>query len=224
MSLGGDTMSWHYRNTSALLDRLLLSAYLTLLCPLLHAMQVDLAVTVQGDLQPAILGSCNLPDGMKLRVRVTRKESSFESETAVEVQSGKFKVGPLLQSNANLNPGSYNFEIVSMVAAEQPEPVRAVVGQNGAELRGPLTKRDSVGTRVRLVGSFDVGRGANAELDRARREQVELSNTRWWRKNCSDICSGSERYALLNSKAFDRPACFKTCVANPPVIRRRGEP
>ena len=62
-----------------------------LLCPLLHAMQVKLGVTIEGDLQPAILGSCNLPDGMKLLVRVTRKESAFQSEMVVEVQSGKFK-------------------------------------------------------------------------------------------------------------------------------------
>jgi hypothetical protein len=34
---------------------------------------------------------------MKVIVRVTRKESVFESETPVEVQSGHFEVGPLLQ-------------------------------------------------------------------------------------------------------------------------------
>jgi hypothetical protein len=48
------------------------------------------------------------PDGMKLLVRVTAKESAFDYETPVEVQSGHFKVGPLEQSNSDLK--SWNLQ------------------------------------------------------------------------------------------------------------------
>jgi hypothetical protein len=195
-----------------------------LICAPLHALQVDMKTRVIGDLQPIIIGSCNLPDGMKLVMRVTRKESAFDSVTPVEVQSGQFRVGPLLQGDASLNPGVYKVQVLSVLAAEQPDPVRLAIGQNGAELRGPLTRRDPSGTRVRLMTTFDLGSGANAELDRARREQVEFSDTRWWRKSCTDICSGSERYAARNGKPFDRPACYRTCVSNPPSVLRRGQP
>lgn len=196
---------------------LLAAALFMLACPL-HAGQVELRISVEGELQPTIKGSCNLPDGMKILVRVTRKESAYQSEILVEVQAGHFQVGPLLQRTANLNPGVYSVEIVS--AAEQPDSVRAAIGHKGEELHGPLSKRDAVGTRVRFLGTFALGQAANAELDQARREQVKLSETRWWRKNCTEICSGGQRYAEQKGQPFDRPACFKTCVSNPPSITR----
>jgi hypothetical protein len=175
-------------------------------------------MAVEGNLQPIIKGSCNLPDGMKLVLRVARKESAYQSEMLVKVQGRHFQVGPLLQGTSDLNPGLYNVEIVS--APEQPDAVRPALGQKGEELRGPLTKRDPAGTRVRFVSTFTLGRAANPELDRTRREQVKLSETRWWRKNCTDICSGAEHYAERKGEPFDRPACFKTCVSYPPSIAR----
>jgi hypothetical protein len=197
---------------------MLVATALCMLASPLRAVQVDLTMAVNGELQPVIQGSCNLPDGVKLLVRVTRKESAYQSETPVEVQGGHFELGPLLQGTNDLNPGVYNIEIMSL--PEQPDAIRAVLGQRGEELRGPLTKRDPAGTRVRFVSTFTLGRAANLELDRARREQVKLSETRWWRKNCTDICSGAEHYAERKGEPFDRPACFKTCVSYPPSIAR----
>jgi hypothetical protein len=188
-----------------------------LACPL-HAAQVELTTSTEGESQPILKGSCNLPDGMKLLVRVIRKESAYHADMPVEVQGGHFQVGPLLQSTDKLNPGVYNVEVIS--APEQPDAIRAAIGQNGEELRGPLTRRGPAGTRVRFVSTFTLGRAPNPELDRARREQVRLSETRWWRKNCTDICSGAEQYAQRKGKPFERPACFKTCVSTPPSISR----
>ena len=65
-------------------------ACLLITSPAWAATQVDLTTAVQGELRPTIEGRCNLPDGMKLIVRVTRKESAFKSDTPVEVQSGHF--------------------------------------------------------------------------------------------------------------------------------------
>jgi hypothetical protein len=155
---------------------------------------------------------------MKLLVRVIRKESAYQAEIPVEVQGATFQVGPLMQGTSDLNPGVYDVEIVSL--PEQPEGVRAAIGQTGEELRGLLTKRDRAGTRVRFFSTFALGQASNPELDRARREQVKLSETRWWRKNCTDICSGAEHYAERKGEPFDRPACFKTCVSYPPSIAR----
>src|SRR5690349_9857533 len=185
-----------------------------------YGTQVELATMVEGDLQPTIKGVCNLPTGMKLVVHVTRKESAFDFEAPVEVQAGQFEVGPLLQGTKNLNAGRYQLEIMSAQPSEQPEAVRAAIRQKGQQLKGPLTRRYSGATVVRLLSTFEIGRGANAELDQARREQVRLSETRWWRKNCTDICAGGQHYAEQKGKEFDRPACFKTCVSNPPTVSR----
>jgi hypothetical protein len=188
--------------------------------PALHATQVELATAVEGELRPTIKGNCNLADGMKIVVRVSRKESAFQFETPVEVQSGHFEVGPLLQGGGNLNAGLYHVEIMSLPPSDQLDTVKAAIGQKGQELRGPLTRRYSGGTWVRLLTTFEVGGAANPELDEARREQVRLSETRWWRKSCIDICSGGQRYAEQRAKPFDRPACFKTCISNPPSVGR----
>jgi len=198
----------------------LAAASLIITSPMLHATTVELTTAIEGELRPTIRGTCNLPDGMKLIVRVTRKESAFESEIPVEVQSGQFAVGPLLQGNADLNPGDYHLEIMSAQATDQPDAVRAAIGQKGQELRGPLTRRYSGTTFVRVLTTFHIGQAAKPELDEARREQVRLSQTRWWRKNCMDICSGAELYAQQKGQDFDRPACFKTCITNPPSVGR----
>ena len=153
--------------------------------PAWPATQVELTTAVEGELRPTIEGNCNLPDGMKLIVRVRRKESAFESETLVEVQSGHFAVGPLMQGSADLNPGEYHVEIRSVHPTDQSDAVRAAIGQKGQMLQGPLTRRYWGATWVRVLTTFQIGRAANPELDEARREQVRLSQTRWWRKNCT---------------------------------------
>ena len=186
----------------------------------LYANQVELTTTVEGDLQPTIRGTCNLPNGMKLVVHVTRKESAFQLESPVEVQDGQFAVGPLLQVGGHLNADRYYLEVISMHPNDQSNAVKTAIGQKGQELKGPLTKRYSGATWVRHLTTFEIGRGANAQLDRARREQVRLSETRWWRKNCTEVCSGGERYAQQKGQDFDRGACFKTCVSNPPSTGR----
>lgn len=183
-------------------------------------MQVDLSANIQGERSPTIRGATNLPDGMKLLVRVTRKESAFRSETPVEVQSGHFEVGPLLQSGSDLNPGTYFLEIVSVNPSDQADAVKALIGRKGQELHGALTRRETGATLVRLLTTFQIGAAANPEMDRARREQVNLSQTRRWRKSCAEICSGGERYWQQKGEVFDRPACMKTCIANPPSVSR----
>jgi hypothetical protein len=191
-----------------------------IVCLPLHALQVELTPEVEGGSQPTVKATSNLPDGMKLLVRVTRKESAFQFETPVEVQSGHFEVGPLSQSGGDLNPGVYSLRIVSVNPSEQPNAVRAAIGRTGDELHGPLTRRYAGATWVRLVTTFQIGQAANRDLDHARREQVRSSQTRWWRKKCAAICSGGERYSQHKDDAFDRGACLKTCISNPPTPTR----
>src|SRR5689334_4831752 len=104
--------------------RWLATLCLLLTCLTAYATQVELTTTVEGDLQPTIKGVCNLPAGMKLVVHVTRKESAFTFEGPVEVQEGRFEVGPLLQGTAKLNPGRYQLEIVRVHPNDQPDAVK----------------------------------------------------------------------------------------------------
>jgi len=103
-------------------------------------------------------------------------------------------VSPLLQGSGDFNAGLYHVEIMSLPLSDQPDAAKAAIGQKGQELRGPLTRRYAGATSARLL-TFEVAGLQNPELDQARREQVRLSETRWWRKNCTEICSGGERFA-----------------------------
>jgi hypothetical protein len=125
-----------YRGTLLVPQWLVLT--LLLICPAANAIQVELTTVVDRGLQPTIRGSCNLPDGMLVIVRVTRKESAFQFESRVEVRGGQFKVGPLLQGSSNVNPGTYNVEIVSVPPFEQPDSVKAAIGSKGDQLHGPF--------------------------------------------------------------------------------------
>src|SRR5689334_5638680 len=110
---------------------------LLLASPTLYGKEVQLTTTVEGDLQPTIRGTCNLPKGMKLVVHVTRKERAFQLESPVEVQDGQFAVGPLLQVGGNLNAGRYYLEVISVHPNDQSDAVKAAIGQKGQELKGP---------------------------------------------------------------------------------------
>lgn len=185
------------------------------------AFQVEMAVTVDADSRPTLSATTNLPEGMRLLVRVVRKESAFQVELPVEVQGGSFSAGPLSQLGAELNPGTYGVEVASVHPADQPDAVRVAIGPHGEELQGPLTKRYSGVTWLRVITTFQIGKAANPQLDEARREQVKLAQTKWWRSNCDEICGGGERYAQQKMQPFDRPACMTTCIANPPTGANR---
>src|SRR5262249_50852834 len=117
------------------------SMSLSMVCLPVCAIEVELTTQVEGGFRPTIKASSNLPDGMKLLVRVRRKESAFQLETPVEVQSGHFEVGPLSQSGDDLNPGTYELEIFSVNPADQTTAIKAAIGRNGQELHGPLSKQ-----------------------------------------------------------------------------------
>ena len=57
----------------------LATAVLMIASTALHGMQVELTTAVEGELQPTIKGTCNLPDGMKLILRVSRRKAPFSS-------------------------------------------------------------------------------------------------------------------------------------------------
>ena len=179
------------RSILAAVIRALICALLMFNATIVQALQGTLtASAVDGGLQPIIKGSCDLPDAMVLIVRVTRKESAFQYESRVEVQGGHFQIGPLMQGSGNLNSGIYNLEVVSVPMPEQPDSVKKSVGGKGKDLRGPLATRSSGDPGVRLLTTLEIGGPANADLDTIRREQVRLSETRWWRNKCRDICGG----------------------------------
>jgi hypothetical protein len=107
-----------------------------------------------------ISGTTNLPDGMLLNVwlkkpwlpdarqRLAAGLAACSGDcipliadhgsTTVTVKSGRFSYGPISDKGAALTPSTYVLEITSPAAAVEPPEVRAVIGERGENITGPL--------------------------------------------------------------------------------------
>jgi hypothetical protein len=200
--------------------RALLGAVFAIASSLSYGLEVVLSTEVQTPLRPTIQGVTNLPDGTKLSVIVSRKENAYRAQASTQVRSGRFAVGPLSQRDHDFNPGLYSLEVGVVTAADQPSSVREVIGKQGEKLQGPLAKRAGGSRTVRYTATFQVGIAANPELDRTAREQAKISQTKWWKGQCRDICDNAEPFERDKSRPFSNPDCLKTCLSNPPAATR----
>jgi hypothetical protein len=184
------------------------------------AMEVQLSTEVQTSSRPTIQGTTNLPDGTKLTVIVSRKESAYRDQASTAVSSGRFSIGPLSQRGNELNPGLYKLEVATIPAIEQPLSVQQLIGKRGEKLHGPLISREAGGQTVRYSTAFQIGVTANPELDRIALDRARMSTTKWWKKQCTDICDNAERFERDHGRGFSPTDCLKTCITNPPTVTR----
>jgi hypothetical protein len=184
------------------------------------AIEVQLSAEVQTPSRPTIQGATNLPDGTKLAVIVSRKESAYRVEASTEVRSGSFLVGPLSQRGNELNPGLYKLEVALVAAAQQPLAVQQVIGRQGEKLHGPLVSREARALTVHYATMLKVGVAANPELDRVALEHAKISSTKWWKTQCTDLCDNAAHFEQERGRGFSLPDCLKTCIANPPAVTR----
>ncbi len=117
---------------------------------------VVLRAAVQEDpgRRPVVTGETNLPDGAEGIASIESKTTKKGGSDKFTVQGGRFRAGPFGDGGQGLAPGSYTLDVTIAVAQVQPPQVRAVIGQNGENLRGPLVERDDIGTSVRLSQDF----------------------------------------------------------------------
>lgn len=118
---------------------------------------VKIDVTVTGGSRPIVKGVTNLPDGMRLAVSFRRPwlpdgqyrislglpacgETCWpiSNDHVVEVKNGRFEDGPFNDAGRDLKPGRYMLDIETIDAILQPPEARAVIGQKGENMRGPL--------------------------------------------------------------------------------------
>lgn len=117
---------------------------------------VVLKATVREDAgrRPTVVGETNLPDGTEGIASIQSKTTKKEGSDKFTVQGGRFEAGPFSDGGQGLAPGSYTLDVTIAIAQVQPPQVKAVIGQNGENLRGPLVDRDDIGTSVRLSQDF----------------------------------------------------------------------
>jgi hypothetical protein len=182
------------------------------------AFSVSITTTLEGGDKPTVIGKTNLPNGTELMVTLSRKESSYMAQDKAVVSNGQFRAGPFSQKGTPLNPGVYQIEVSSPLAALQPQSVRAVIGQDGGKLEGPLAKKSQFGGKVvEYRSTTKIGTAsASAQKDQVAREEAKKDRHDWWIQSCKDNCNLVSRYAAQRNEAFNWDKCYQKCLAEEP--------
>lgn len=179
---------------------------------------VTLSARLDGGSKPAVVGVTNLPDGTVLMVSLSRKQSSFLAQDKTTVSGGAFRAGPFSQQGSDLNPGKYTIDIGSPLAALQPASVQSAFGDNGSNLKGPLTGPSPVGgTVVDYSTQVAIGGTADADLDAAARDKAKKDLHQWYIDSCDDRCRIVKGVAVKQGKQFDQDACYQQCLTEIPA-------
>jgi hypothetical protein len=95
----------------------------------------------------------NLPDDTKLLVGLSNSDNInyYEKEDLV-VKDGAVSTKKFNDSGKGLAPGEYSFEVTTLIAANQPDSVQKIFGENGSKLTGAsITTDDDVSDNDRYV-------------------------------------------------------------------------
>lgn len=205
------------RSTLLLVVFLLVSAHAS-------AFTITMTAKAEGEDKPTIVGTTNLPDGVELMITLSRKESQYMAQDKTKVKGGTFRAGPFSQENVGLNPGTYTLEVTMSLANLQPPHTWPVIGNDGANLQGPLVKKSQFGGKiVEYKTSFKVGGGqSSAEKDKAARAQSKKDNHVWWLQSCKDTCNITQNIARERNESFDWDRCYYKCVADEPKKTSRS--
>jgi hypothetical protein len=149
---------------------------------------VKFVATAQGDAhKPTIVGRTNLPAGTELIVSLEREASAYKAESKSVVGSdGCFTSEPFSQGGEPINPGAYVIDVLMPVTGVQPQSVRAIVGDRGQNIIGPLVKRFAHLGKIAeykasfIAGAADTQKDADARQsatddDKKRRADLRLS-------------------------------------------------
>ena len=154
-------------------------------------------------------------------ITLSRTGSAYMAQDKAKVVQGTFRAGPFSQKGSSLNPGTYKLEVSMPIAAVQPPVTWPVIGNEGAKLEGPLTKKLKFGGRVaEYKTTFRIGSGMASPLkDQAARRESANDKHVWWLKFCKDKCNMTSALATKRNETFEFDRCYYKCVADEPKVK-----
>lgn len=110
--------------------------------------KVDVSIELErgADGRVRVLGTTNLPHGMTLMTDLRKVGAKYFAQDKVEVINGRISTAWFSDGGKALPSGAYEVNISSPLPALQPAAVRAVIGQIGENLSGPITT--SMGSKM----------------------------------------------------------------------------
>jgi hypothetical protein len=140
--------------------------------PLVGDVLINLNVTILPDQRARLSGTTNLPNGTKLMLSVEETlENGFLGQSSCVVSEGAF-ISESFGRTGGLTPGEYIADVTMPLPMVQPEAVKAVVGKNGENLRGPLVRQNSAGVTASRSMKFTVGGPSALRIQAERAEQI----------------------------------------------------
>ncbi|HOX44403.1 MAG TPA: hypothetical protein PK668_12440 [Myxococcota bacterium] len=105
---------------------------------------IRLSFGVEGGRRPYALGETNLPEGSLLEVSVRDARGEKLGALRTTVRAYRFGCDPL-GPPAGLPDGEFQVHVALVELGEQPEHVRAILGERGERLSGPHLRRGADG-------------------------------------------------------------------------------
>ncbi|MBB3141191.1 hypothetical protein [Halomonas organivorans] len=119
---------------------------------------IEVSARLRSDRRLVVESTTNLPDHTRLQVLVEREVSGVRWQERTTVSAGAFSAGPF-GPGSGLPDGDYRITVNMPPAQVQPPEVRARLGEQGENLRGPLVEasRHGLGQVVSASQRFLVG-------------------------------------------------------------------
>ena len=107
------------------------------------AVTFTIDAVVNGDGTVSLTAASNLPDGTELGGHVSA-EGGYRGSGSAVLQDGKASFGPFSKDGGALPAGTYEVNVTMPIARNQPEAVKAIIGEHGENLTGPQVQHDDI--------------------------------------------------------------------------------
>lgn len=108
-------------------------------------LEVDLVmhVVTNEDGSVSVTAESNLPDGTELGSSVFQ-EGGFMAQDSQTLRDGTVSFGPFSHKGNAIPSGTYDVSVTMPIARNQPDEVKAIIGDAGENLTGPLVSEESI--------------------------------------------------------------------------------
>ncbi|MGN7175630.1 hypothetical protein [Cytobacillus sp. SAFR-174] len=119
--------------------------------------KMDAQMELSADRKATFSGTSNLPAGTELLISFSLTDDSYHAQTKTVIEEdGSFTTEQFSNRGTPLAYGNYLLEVISGVANIQPPEVKAILGENYGNVKGPLVKGETYGRILKLEKNFTI--------------------------------------------------------------------
>lgn len=155
--------------------------------PLDKGVVLNFRIETNSARKPKIVGETNLPDGTELMGSIDSKTIQYNASSKFSVQNGRFESETFSKNGSDLEAGQYTAKVLMPIAQVQTPEVRAVIGQNGENLKGSLVEKGSLGVTVSAKQPFQLKADSSIVLAENKSEIADA------KKNASTLFDALKR-------------------------------